>query len=67
VGQGQQDVVGQPNGAGDNVEELCDRVGLDSHNQDSLENSEGLAVSCAQGDVIAGDPQLPQDVQNLHT
>ena len=52
---------------GDNVKELCDWVGLDANHQDSTENSEGLAVSCAQGDVRAMDPQLPHDVQNLRT
>jgi hypothetical protein len=46
---------------------LSDRAGLNAHHQDTGENSEGLAVSCAQGDVRAGDPQLPHDVQNLHT
>ena len=52
---------------GDNAEELRARVGLDVLHQDSTENSEGLAVSCAKGDVRAGDRQLPYDVQNLHT
>ena len=52
---------------GDNVEELCDRVGLDAHLQGSAENCEGFAVNCAQGDVRAGYPQLPHDVQNFHT
>jgi hypothetical protein len=43
---------------GDNVEELHDCVGLDVRHQNSHKNSEGLAVSCAQGGVRAGDPQL---------
>ena len=58
---------GQANGAGNNVEELRDYVGLDAHHQDSLENTEGLAVSCVQGDVRAEYPQLPHSVQNFHT
>ena len=29
--------------------------------------NKGLAVSCAQGNVRAVDPELPHDVQNLHT
>jgi hypothetical protein len=52
---------------GDNVEKLRDRVGPPAHHRNSAENSEGIAVSCPQGDVRAGDPQLPKDVQNLHT
>ena len=34
---------------------------------DSMPNiSDGFAISCAQSDVRAVDPQLPHDVQNLH-
>jgi hypothetical protein len=41
-GSGTADVVGQPNGAGDNVEELRDRVVLDAHHQNSLKTVRGL-------------------------
>jgi hypothetical protein len=47
----------------DYMEDLRDLVGLNTHHQDSAENSEGLAIGCAQGDVRAGDPQLPHDVK----
>ena len=40
---------------------------LDSLPTTGIEKSEGLAFSCPQGDVIAWDTQLPNDVQNLHT
>ena len=49
------------------MEDLHDLVGLDAHHQESAENSEGLAVSCNQGDIRAGDPQLPHDVLHHNT
>ena len=54
---------------GENVEELRDCVGLAAHHcdhhRDGAEHSEGLAVSCSQGDVRvdqhrAGNPQFPR-------
>jgi hypothetical protein len=32
-----------------------------------LDSMPTTRIACAQGEVRAGDPQLPHDVQNLHT